>query len=437
MRTKSQRNTQGNFLYPNLMDRLDPNNRLLLLAERIDWDMLEDELSIFYSEIGRPAHPIRLMAGILILKQIENLSDEKVINDLQENIYYQAFCGVKTFSHKPLCSLAILTHFRNRIKEEGCELIFNESVRIHGKAALEKVAIIDTTVQEKNITFPTDSKLQHKMIHKFWRIAKDNGIKLRRSYKRELRDVLRVIRFEKSNKKKKEVNAARRRLRTIAGALCRELQRKLPDELKKGLQSMFDICEKILNQKKGDKNKIYSLHEPHVKCIAKGKVHKKYEFGSKVAFAITKNSAIIVGVKNFTENVHDSRTIETTLDQIVKATKRRVAKFLCDRGFRGKKKCGKTTIHIPEPPAKDASAYEKRKARKEFGRRSAVEPVIGHVKNDHRMARNFLKGKVGDAINALMSAAAFNFKKLMNTCVRAVKNKCPLPPITRVQLCRN
>lgn len=398
------REKQGNFLYPELMDQLNPKDPLLILGKRIPWEKIEDAFIDLYSDKGRRAKPIRLMAGLLILKQLENLSDEDVVQAWVRNPYYQTFCGESRFKWQFPCDPSDLTYFRKRIGEEGAEMIFKVSVELHGKEAKEREIVVDTTVQEKNITFPTDTKLLRKIIEKCRGIARDCGVSLRRSFKRELPGLL-----MKRIKNKKVI----KRIRTMAGVLIRELMRKLPKEKLAEYAGQLSLFAKVHNQKRSSKNKIYSLHEPDVGCIAKGKEHKKYEFGSKVSFAMTKTNNILVGVMNFKGNPYDGHTLAPVLDQVEDITGSRPQSVFCDRGYKGKKMIKGTSIFLPDGPRKDYSPYQKRKMRHNFRRRVAIEPVIGHVKNDFRMDRNYLKGVTGDAINAFMSAAAFNFRKLL------------------------
>ena len=405
------REKQGNFLYQDLLEQLNPKHPLLVLAKKLPWTMFEKEFARFYASVGRPAMPIRLMVGLLLLKQIENLSDERVVDVWVQNPYYQAFCGVEHFQWNQPCASSDLVHFRKRIGEAGVEKIFQASVALHGKAGLEREVVIDTTVQEKNITFPTDTKLRVKVIRRCWKMAAKEGIQLRRSYRRELKKTLRVIRFSTKQAEKKQVPAARRRVKTMANALLRDMVRKLPEKRLACLREELEFYRRAVNQERHDKNKIYSLHEPGVLCIAKGKEHKKYEFGSKAALAMTKTRCIIVGAKNYSENVYDGDTLSELLSQLKIVRGKPAEKAYCDRGFRGRKRIGDTEIVLPSAPVSTMSEYDKRKARKNFGRRSAIEPVIGHIKHDFRMIRNYLKGKVGDAINLLLAAAAFNIKK--------------------------
>jgi len=169
-------------------------------------------------------------------------------------------------------------HFRHRIGEEGIELILMESIRVNGKDGKEDKGSVDTTVQEKNITYPTDSKLHRKIITKCIAIAEKENLELRQSYTFVLKKLGIQQRFRNHPKNKKKTYRADRKIKTIAGRLVRELERKLVA----GRYTLdLDLFKKVLAQKKQGSNKIYSLHEPEVQCISKGKEHKKYEFGLK------------------------------------------------------------------------------------------------------------------------------------------------------------
>lgn len=407
--------TQGTFLYPDLLDQLNPRDPLLQLSNKIPWDFFEEEFSVLYADCGRPAKPVRLMVGLLLLKQIENLSDERVVEEWCRNPYYQAFCGMKHFQWELPCEPSDLVHFRKRIGEKGVEKIFQTSVSIHGKDAQDGQIVVDTTVQEKNITFPTDSKLRLKVIAKCWKIADQEGISLRRSYKREVKGLARLIRFTRTKNISQKYFAIRR-LKTVANILLRELGRKLPVASKDRLSNCLDIYNKAVNQQKAEKNKVYSLHEAQVYCIAKGKEHKKYEFGNKVAIAQTLSTGIIVGAQN-AYNFYDGNTLEPLLDQIEKIRGTRPTTAVCDRGFRGKKEICGTRIEIPGKPKKGFSEYFRKKVKEKFRKRNAIEAVNSHLKYDFRMLRNYLKGTIGDTINLLLSAAAYNFKKWMRRAI--------------------
>jgi len=394
-------------------DTLDRSHPLFILATKIQWNIFEDSFGKLYdSNLGRPCKPIRLMVGLLILKHLRNLSDESVVEQWSENIYYQFFCGKEQFVPTVPCEASELTHFRKRIGQQGTELILKESIRINGKDAEESEVVVDTTVQEKNITYPTDSKLHRKIITKCKKIAQTQGLALRQSYTRTLKKLSVDQRFRNHPRNHKKARKADKKVKTIAGRLLRELDRKLPAD--HWSRNDLALYQKVVDQKKSDANKIYSLHEPEVQCIAKGKEHKKYEFGNKVSITSTKNTGVIVGAMSF-RNPYDGHTLDSVLNQCESLTGVRATAAICDRGFKGCKQVGTTIIQIPDTcDRKKQSKYRKRKLRKDFRRRAAIEPVIGHLKSDHRLGRNFLKGIVGDEVNVLLASAAFNFKRMLN-----------------------
>ncbi len=413
MKGQSPDPNQSSLWSQMLKDQLNPKHPLSLLAEKMPWDDIEKELSRFYSRRGQPAKPIRLMVSLLILKQLYNLSDESVVARWVENPYYQFFSGETVFQWKYPVHPTDLVHFRKRIGKKGVEKILQVSIELHGRKAKEKEVLIDTTVQEKNITFPTDSKLYRKIINHCVDIAGKEDITLRQSYKRTVKQLLRDLRFMHHPRNRKKARAAIRKLRTIAGRLIRELDRKLSPEQWNRYAEQFELFTKIINQKKNDKNKIYSLHEPHTYCISKGKEHKKYEFGAKASLVLTKNSGIIVGACSHDKNQYDGHTLPEVIEQTSRLVGRAPEVGICDRGYRGTSQVGETRIVIPKPPGKRTTPYQKQKARKRFRRRAGIEPVIGHLKTDYRLARNFLRGSIGDSLNVMLAAAAFNFNKLM------------------------
>lgn len=417
VRKISTRGYQQHLTHKDLLDQLNPQDPLLMLGRKIDWAKLENTLAQLYAQVGRPAKSIRLMAGLLMLKQLENLSDERLIEQWVRNPYFQAFCGEQFFQWKFPCNPSELTYFRRRLGETGSEEIFKASVSVHGNNAKESDVVVDTTVQEKNIAFPTDTRLHLKIVGKCVRIAKKSGIKLRRSYKKEVRGLARVIHFSQGEKQKRARQRAKKRIKTLAGVILRDIQRKISREMRTQFAADLALFERVLQQKKDSKNKVYSLHEPQVECIAKGKAHKKYEFGTKAGLAMTKITGLIVGVKSFTGNPYDGDTLDAILAGVERSTGQQPIRALCDRGFRGHSYIGQTKVHIPQPSDASMTAQEKLRGRRDYGRRSAIEPVIGHVKNDHRMARCMLKGILGDAINLFMAAAAFNLKKWMRKAV--------------------
>ena len=404
--------SQLNFLQPGLKEQLSNKHPLYLLAGAINWQLFEDSFKGHYREdFGRPAKPIRLMVALLMLKHIRNLSDESVVEQWAENAYYQYFSGEQTFTAKAPCEASELVHFRNRIGPEGIELILLESIRINGKGGKEDKASIDTTVQEKNITYPTDSKLHRKIIKKCVGIAGKEAITLRQSYSRTLKKLGVDQRFRNHPKNGAKARKADKKVKTIAGRLVRELGRKLPAE---SYSAELELFDRVLRQKRQDKNKVYSLHEPHVQCIAKGKEHKKYEFGSKVSIIVTQNSGVIIGALNIPGNDYDGHTLDAALEQQQRLTGNTLKEAFVDRGYRGRKEVKGTLIHTPKPFSNKLTGYRKAQLKKGHTNRAAIEPKMGHLKADHRLSRNFYKGIKGDNINVMLAAAAMNFKRMMN-----------------------
>ena len=411
--------TTQSSMFSSLIDIVDQQHPLVLLADKIEWQRFEDSFSKHYSQrMGKPAKPIRLMVSLLILKQVRNLSDENIVEHWSENLYFQYFSGCQEFTPGVPCSATELVEFRKRIGTAGMEEIFKESIRINDKDGNDDILTVDTTVQEKNITYPTDTKLHQKIIKKCVGIARAEGIVLRQSYTFTLKKLNVLLRFQHTKQGSAAARKARKKIKTIAGRLQRELCRKLSPSALQHHQPQLDIYRKVLHQKRSDSSKIYSLHEPDVKCYTKGKAHKKFEFGSKASVLVTQNSGVIVGALNFNENIHDSKTLQPVLEQYERLNQKKPVEVYADRGYRGPKQVNEVAIKVPAPNKNITKAE-----RKKHSRRAAIEPVISHLKFDYRLMRNFLKGSIGDSINLLLSAAAFNFKRVMNLW-RTEANTC-------------
>lgn len=409
MLAKKQNQNQLGF-YSTFEEQLDHNHPFYILTNKINWQEFENAFAKHYSAtMGAPAKPIRLLVSLLILKQLRNLSDESVVEQWSENVFYQYFSGEKFYASRPPCVATELVEFRKRIGEKGVELIFKESIRINGKDAQKDILSADTTVQEKNITFPTDDKLYKKIINKCRDIAEKENIELRQSYTQTVKKLSIVQRMKRRQGGNAIARKASKKIKTIAGRLTRELERKLTMQSLQKWGADLQLFQKVLLQKKEDSNKIYSLHEPQVKCFSKGKEHKKYEFGSKASFLITQKTGVIVGAINFSENIHDSKTLPAALEQHERLTGIKAKEVYTDRGYPGPKQIGDTQIHLPKPN-KNITLSQ----RKKHSRRAAIEPTIGHLKHDYRMIRNFLRGSFGDAVNVMLAASAMNFKRMMN-----------------------
>jgi transposase, IS5 family len=400
-------------MFSSLRDQLDQKHPLYILSHRINWQLFEDAFNKHYSEkMGAPSKPIRLMVSLLILKQVRNLSDENLVEQWSENVYYQYFSGEQFYRPSTPCSSTELVAFRKRIGEAGATLILQESIKVNrndGDDNFGTTISVDTTVQEKNITYPTDDKLYKKIIKKCIAIAEMEGIVLHQTYTKELKRLSILQRFKKRKNGYKIAQKAGKRVKTIAGRIVRDVERKLTPSALLMHNCDIELYKKVLHQKRGDSHKIYSLHEPKVHCYAKGKEHKKFEFGSKASVAICQQTGIIVGALNFTETLHDSKTIPKVLEQIQYLTNIAPEEVFADRGYAGKTVQGQTTIYTPKPNPNISKAQ-----RKKHSKRAGIEPVIGHLKFDHRMNRNFLKGVVGDSLNVLLAAAAFNYKRVIN-----------------------
>jgi len=416
---------QRELFRPMLTDMINKEHPLVLLANAIDWQYFEKEFSSLYSEVGQPGVPIRLIVGCLMLKHLYNLGDETLAKAWIENPYMQYFCGMRCFEHKFPFDPSDFCHFRKRIGEDGFEKIFSYSVKLHGEESKGKGSswhLSDTTVQENNTTFPTDTKLCKKVIDKCNKIAKTQGIKMRRSYTRESKQLLRDTYNGKHPKRIKQANKARRRLKTIANIQLRDLERKMSPFQRSNFQEKLALFKRAVNQEKNDKEKVYSLHKPFTKCIAKGKPHKQYEFGNKVGIITTGKHGrkIITAVRAFVANLFDGHTIEPLLNQMENNKLKLPKEIIYDRGGKGKAEIKGVKILIPDKAKKADTPYQKQCKRKKFRSRAGIEPIIGHLKTDYRLAQNYLLDESGIQINAFMAATAWNLKKFMEILVEKI-----------------
>jgi IS5 family transposase len=400
---------------------LNPAHELVQLARRIDWDRFEASFAVCYTQdMGAPAKATRLMVGLQYLKYTFNESDESVVARWVENPYWQYFCGFTHLQHECPIHPSSMSRWRKRVGVERLEALLHETVALArrdghvSQSDLERVNV-DTTVQEKNITHPTDSKLLYKAIEKLAGAARSRGIALRQSYLRVGKiAAMKVSRYAHARQFQR-MRRSLRKLRTYVGRLIRDLRRKVrdPDEV---LATLLQRADRVRQQQPQDTHKLYSLHEPEVQCISKGKAHKRYEFGQKVAIATTNGDSWMVGAKLLPNNPYDGHTLAATLTAVERVTGVAPTDAYVDKGYRGHGYAGATKVHVAGQGPANRSRSERRRRR----RRSAIEPKIGHLKSDHRMDRCFLAGLAGDAINAVLAAAGSNLRKLLRRLAAAL-----------------
>ena len=400
---------------------LNPAHELVQLARKIDWGRFEAAFAGGYSpDMGAPAKATRLMVGLQYLKYTFNESDESVVARWVENPYWQYFCGYTHLQHECPIHPTSMTRWRKRIGAERLEELLRETIALAvrekhvSQRDLERVNV-DTTVQEKNVTYPTDSKLLYKAILKLAGAARRRGIELRQSYVRVGKiAAVKASRYAYARQFKR-MRRSLRKLRTYLGRLIRDIRRKVsgPDE---ALAALLERADHVRQQQPHVTHKLYSLHEPEVQCISKGKAHKRYEFGQKVALATTNGRNWIVAAKLLPDNPYDGHTLAGTLTAIERVTAVAVTDAYVDKGYRGHGYAGMTTVHVAGQGYANRSRSERRRRR----RRSAIEPKIGHLKSDHRMDRCFLARLAGDAINAVLAAAGSNLRKLLRRLAAAL-----------------
>ena len=385
---------------------------LYRLAEAIDWTRFESEFGSLYAEdVGRPGLPTRLMVGLHYLKYLFDESDESVVEKFIENPYWQFFCGCLYFEHELPCHPTSLVKWRRRIGVEGMEKLLTETLSTAKREqALRESEIkrvnVDTTVQEKAIAFPTDARLYDKARRALVRAAGRAGINLRQSYARVGKYALaRQGRYAQA-KQMKRARRETKRLRLYLGRVVRDIQRKCPEPAA-GLKLLLERSQRIFKQQRHDTKKLYSIHAPEVECLAKGKAHKPYEFGCKVAVVTTSKTNWVVAIDAVHENPYDGATLSPAIKQVERITAIRPTAAFVDRGFKG-------TRYHPEDVSVYVSGRKRltRTLKALLRRRSAIEPVIGHLKHDHGMERNHLLGQEGDRINALLTGCGFNLRKL-------------------------
>lgn len=394
---------------------LNPNHALVILANQIDWGRFDVAFADCYCpDNGAPGKAIRLMVGLHYLKYTFNESDESVVARWVENPYWQYFCGYTHMQHECPMHPTALVKWRRRVGADRLAELVRETIALAVREKqLPKKDLgqinVDTTVQEKNITHPTDTKLLYRCIEKLVAAAERRGIVLRQTYVRVgKRSAIKASRYAHA-KQFRRMRREIRFLRTRVGRLIRDIIRKA-GTVDHELETLLERADRICTQRPRDKNKLYSLHEPEVRCISKGKTHKRYEFGQKVSVATTNRSNWFVAAELMAGNPYDGHTLAATMEAVEANTGIAVRDAYVDRGYRGHDYKGSAAVHVAGSSKRKLTRSERNRRR----RRSAVEPKIGHAKSDHRMNRCFLRGLAGDAINAILAAAGANLRKLLN-----------------------
>jgi len=393
---------------------VDPSHGLIKLANVVDWNRLDELFGTTYCpDNGRPAVSTRLMVALHYLKYTYNLSDEDVVEGWVENPYWQFFSGMKFFEHEAPIDPSSMTRWRKRIGGAGAEELLKETIQ----AGLKTKAVkphqlkrinVDTTVQEKEVRFPTDARLYDRARQRLVNSAKKRGINLRQNYNRKSKHLLCQQSRYAHAKQMKRAQRCTRKLKTYLGRVIRDIERAWPhpdDELK----SLLETGARIFQQQRHDKNKIYSVHESQVECISKGKAHKRYEFGCKVSLAATSRGGWFVGAMAVHGNPYDGHTLKDALGQVTRVAGNPPEHAFVDMGYRGHGYSGAVEVHVD----KRHRGRIARSVWRWMKRRAAIEPGIGHLKREHRMDRNRLSGVEGDRFNAILSAVGMNFHKLL------------------------
>jgi IS5 family transposase len=447
----------ADFFRARIDEMINLNDPLAVLATRLPWSQIEASLAAKFerrmragqllegqdmfgstavlagggvSNAGRPKLPIRLMASLLYLKHSFNLSDEELVVRWSENVLWQFFSGMTYFEHRLPCDATQIGRFRRDLGEDGMEQLLKATIdaAVAMKAVkpheLERV-IVDTTVQEKAIAHPVDSRLLEIARHKVVSAAKRAGIALKQTFAKEGKELRRRAGGYAHAKQFRRLKRVVKRQRTILGIVMREVQRKfgMPQfsvdhpKAASDLTMWLERAERIRTQQRLDKNKLYALHAPEVECIGKGKARKPYEFGVKSAVVVSHQHGLMLGARTFPGNPYDGHILSAVLEQASNLTQDlsiTIRQVVADLGFRGvdADNPGKHIIH--RGWYKTMSPQQKAWLR----RRQAVEPAIGHLKSDHRMDRCWLQGALGDALHTLSCAAGYNLRWLMRAITR-------------------
>ena len=437
---KPRDDRQKDLLRPALEAIIDLGHPLVRLAREIDWQFLDGRFAgVCAAGAGQPGLPTRLVAGLLILKHMHDLSDEGLCARWLENPYYQFFCGELSFCHKLPFDRSSLTHWRQRLGEEQLVALIQESLSVAHKTGalattdLERV-VVDTTVQPKAIAHPTDARLCHRALEKLVELARRNAVKLRQSYRRVAkRAAIMVGRYSHAHQFKR----ARRQLKFLRirlGRVIRDIRRKIAgnEALQERFADLLALAQRVRFQDHRQRgHKVYALHAPEVECIGKGKTRAPYEFGCKVSITTPatkpRGGQFVLHAKALHGNPFDGHTLGPVIAELQRQTGVTPRRIHVDKGYRGHNHKEKFRVWITGQVRRLTKPI-----RREMKRRAAVEPVIGHTKAEHRMGRNYLKGREGDRSNAVLAAAGYNFSLLLRWLARLlcalIRALLPAPP---------
>src|SRR6187399_2349343 len=424
MRPKERRQSGQSDLFRARLDQIvDLDHPVVKLARTIDWRFLEQTFGAVYTDKpGQPPLPTRLMAGLAILKHTYDLSDEALCDRWVENPYFQYFCGEEFFQHALVFDRSSLTRWRQRMGEEKLQALLQESLAVATRTEAMKPSdlarvVIDTTVQPKAVMFPTDAKLLNRARERLVRLTKKLGVSLRQSYARVGKlALIKHQRYAHAHQFKR-ANRSLRKLKTYLGRVIRDIERRIVgnEDLREAFVRPLFLARRVLEQDRRQRGrKVYSLHAPEVECIGKGKAHRPYEFGVKVSVATPlhrcKGGQFVAHVAALPGNPYDGHTLATVIPAMEDMIGNTIERAIVDAGYRGHNAPHAYKFKI-------YTAGQKRRVtpqiKREMKRRSAVEPVIGHLKSEHRMGRNYLWYRQGDAINAVLAAVGYNFNLLL------------------------
>src|SRR3974390_1238243 len=420
MRPKQRKVTgEGDLFRARLDQTIELKHQRVQLAGALDWEWLDEEIAPLYRQNGRPGVATRFVIGLLLLKHIYALSDEGVCERWVYDPYFQYFTGEEFFQHAFPHERSDLSHWRKRLGEK-LELLLAESLRVaHAGGALRskdlKRVTVDTTVQPKAITFPTDAKLLHAAIKGLNRLARTHRLPLRQSYLRVAKQAAmmagRYAHAKQFNRHRRQL----RMLRTRLGRIIRDVRRKIAGkpELEAAFEWPLMKATQIRSQQQRQRGwKLYSFHAPEVECIGKGKASAPYEFGVKASIVTTNSRSpggqFVLHARALPGNPYDGHTLRAIIEVPGKLHGCNITRAHVDKGYRG---------HHTENPHRVFISGQKRGVfgviKRELRRRSAIEAVIGHMKRDGHFGRCYLKGYAGDAANAVLSAVGHNLRLVL------------------------